>query len=299
VKFELTPDNRGASNQVLLDDLRRAARDLMRDWVSRDEYDQLGRFHSKTLVKRFGSWNKALELAGLRVKKPNNLEKDDCLADLRRVASQLGKPTVTVREYEQLGRFSEGPFLRVFGGWSAALQQAGLVVSAKYHERCSDDELFQNLESVWRVLGRQPKRSDLRPPTSMVGATPYCRRFGSWRQALEAFVDFANHATDNPEDQPSDEAEAQSSESVLPAAQAPKAPRSPSWRLRFLVMRRDGFKCRLCGVSPATSAGVVLEIDHVLPWTKGGETLFENLQTLCQVCNGGKSDLHLDGERLA
>ncbi|MBY0462653.1 MAG: HNH endonuclease [Alphaproteobacteria bacterium] len=31
-------------------------------------------------------------------------------------------------------------------------------------------------------------------------------------------------------------------------------------------------------------------MDHITPWSKGGETLIENFQTLCSVCNIGKSD---------
>jgi 5-methylcytosine-specific restriction endonuclease McrA len=56
-------------------------------------------------------------------------------------------------------------------------------------------------------------------------------------------------------------------------------------------MRRDGFRCRHCGRSPATSPGTVLVIDHIVPWSQWGETEYDNLQTLCVECNGGKSDL--------
>lgn len=64
-----------------------------------------------------------------------------------------------------------------------------------------------------------------------------------------------------------------------------------SWRMRFLVMRRDDFRCKKCGRSPATDKGIVLHVDHDKAWAKGGETVIENLQTLCSVCNIGKSDL--------
>ena len=47
----------------------------------------------------------------------------------------------------------------------------------------------------------------------------------------------------------------------------------------------------LCGDSPAKNPDAVLHVDHILPWSKGGETVEENLQTLCSVCNIGKSDL--------
>lgn len=64
-------------------------------------------------------------------------------------------------------------------------------------------------------------------------------------------------------------------------------------KLRFRIMRRDGYRCRLCGLS--TSDGVKLHIDHIVPVAKGGKTIEPNLWTLCQPCNSGKSDsdLHL------
>ena len=73
-----------------------------------------------------------------------------------------------------------------------------------------------------------------------------------------------------------------------------KTSRDPSWRLRFLVNRRDRFTCRACGRSPATHSGVVLHVDHIIAWSKGGETVLENLQTLCMECNIGKSDLEME-----
>ena len=62
--------------------------------------------------------------------------------------------------------------------------------------------------------------------------------------------------------------------------------------MRYKVMKRDNHKCVKCGRSPATNDKVELEIDHVIPWSKGGETIIENLQTLCSICNTGKSNLH-------
>ena len=61
-------------------------------------------------------------------------------------------------------------------------------------------------------------------------------------------------------------------------------------KLRYQVLKRDGFKCCTCGASPAKDPSVELHIDHIIPWSKGGETTIDNLQTLCSKCNLGKSD---------
>jgi 5-methylcytosine-specific restriction endonuclease McrA len=58
-------------------------------------------------------------------------------------------------------------------------------------------------------------------------------------------------------------------------------------------MRRDSFKCRLCGGSAALKPGTILVVDHIQSWDSGGETVAENLQTLCEPCNRGKSNLQL------
>jgi 5-methylcytosine-specific restriction endonuclease McrA len=70
-----------------------------------------------------------------------------------------------------------------------------------------------------------------------------------------------------------------------------KTSRTPSLRLRFQVFRRDNFRCVKCGRSPAMIPGLELEADHIKPYSKGGETIFDNLQTLCKDCNQGKADI--------
>ena len=58
--------------------------------------------------------------------------------------------------------------------------------------------------------------------------------------------------------------------------------------LRYDVLRRDGFRCQICGAS--ASDGALLHVDHIIPVSKGGKTEFSNLRTLCDRCNLGKGD---------
>ena len=59
-------------------------------------------------------------------------------------------------------------------------------------------------------------------------------------------------------------------------------------RLRVSILRRDDYRCKMCGAS--RDEGVNLHVDHIVPVSRGGRTLPENLQTLCQPCNLGKSN---------
>lgn len=58
--------------------------------------------------------------------------------------------------------------------------------------------------------------------------------------------------------------------------------------LRYAVLKRDQFRCQICGASQAD--GVKLEVDHIMPISKGGKTEMSNLRTLCERCNRGKRD---------
>jgi hypothetical protein len=59
-----------------------------------------------------------------------------------------------------------------------------------------------------------------------------------------------------------------------------------SSRLRYEIMRRDGFACIYCGARPPAA---VLHVDHVMPIALGGTDTAENLATACEQCNQGKS----------
>ena len=58
--------------------------------------------------------------------------------------------------------------------------------------------------------------------------------------------------------------------------------------LRYDIFKRDNFRCQICGSS--AQDGVKLHVDHIIPVSKGGQTIESNLRTLCDRCNMGKSD---------
>ncbi len=186
-----------------------------------------------------------------------------------------------------------------FGGWNNALVRAGLEINLK--RNISDEELFENLENIWIKLGRQPKSNEVSRPLSKYSHATYSARFGTWNKALGKFIDYVNSekteaATDEGESaQATPQREPANPNTTEPPrahkSTTHKTKRSISTRLRFLVMRRDNFKCRICGKSPAKNPEVELHVDHIKAWAEGGETLFENLQTLCSLCNIGKSNL--------
>lgn len=63
------------------------------------------------------------------------------------------------------------------------------------------------------------------------------------------------------------------------------ARRSTGKKLRFEILKRDGFSCQYCGRHPPT---VLLHVDHIIAVSQGGKDDADNLVTACQDCNLGK-----------
>ena len=214
-----------------------------------------------------------------------NTPEDELIADLKNTATKLNQDFVTREQQDEFGKFDSSNMVNRLGSWAKIHERAGLNLARHQKSiRVSDDELFLNLEEVWTKLGHQPIQADMFPPLSKYSAGVYKKHFGTWMKGLEKFVVNINNEEDI------------SSESSIADLQVEtstkhKTKREINWRLRFLVLRRDNFKCKNCGRSPATDPSIILHVDHIKPWARGGETVLENLQTLCSVCNIGKSDL--------
>lgn len=58
--------------------------------------------------------------------------------------------------------------------------------------------------------------------------------------------------------------------------------------VRWQVFERDNFRCVACGKS--ATDGAILHVDHIIPRSKGGKDELDNYQTLCHLCNIGKSN---------
>ena len=63
--------------------------------------------------------------------------------------------------------------------------------------------------------------------------------------------------------------------------------------LRKKIIVRDNYTCQICGKYMPDEVG--LQIDHIVPVSKGGKTVLSNLQVTCSKCNGSKKDKMLFG----
>lgn len=63
--------------------------------------------------------------------------------------------------------------------------------------------------------------------------------------------------------------------------------RAPSRKLRMEVLKRDGFRCVVCGRRARDHTDIELHVHHLVPWRMAGPTAEENLVTLCGTCHKG------------
>lgn len=205
---------------------------------------------------------------------------EDLLADLISVSGKLNANSATKVQYDQHGTFGATTFVRRFGSWNLALAKAGLKQNNR--QDIPDEELFENLAVVWTTLGRQPFGSEIDKSRgkSKFSLGTYEKRFGSWNKTLTTFVASMNGEVQN----------ILATTVSKTATSQKQGPRTINWRLRAMVLIRDNCICKMCGASPAKDTTIVLHVDHILPWSKGGATAPDNLQALCTVCNIGKSN---------
>lgn len=297
MEFKMNEYHRDVSEEELINDLLRVSRQISKTYVSRKEYLDNGKYSATPYIKRYGSWVCALKAAGLSTNRNETdykkIPDNALLKDIKNIAIKLNKESISTRDYTEHGIYSLQTIISRYGSWNNALKIAGLKTTL--HKKVSNTELLEEIEKIWIAKGTQPTTTDIKNGLSKYSLHTFERRFGSWRKALEFFVSYINgeQEVEKPDEIESDVPD-------IPVLQQPtnktetihKTKRDINLRTRFLVMKRDNFKCCMCGRSPATTPGLELHIDHIKPWAKGGETVIDNLQTLCSECNLGKSDLY-------
>lgn len=197
-----------------------------------------------------------------------------------------GKEYITCREFCSYVGISESTIDRHFGSWSIFCNKAGL--NSRYMRGLNKDELFENLEEVWLKLGRQPRAKEMKQPLSKISISRYQKEFKKdWYEICCKFLAWKSGTTAD-EIREANQLDKRRYENDSQITH--KTNRTISLSLRYDVLKRDNFKCVKCGRTPANNSEVQLHVDHVIPWSRGGETVVDNLQTLCAECNYGKSN---------
>lgn len=286
-----------------LAEIRAADTIIGKEFLCRPDFDKVSRVTSGTLIRKFGSWQELLCKAGLGdkyngpsitaklIRRENRfLSDDEILDELKRIACLLQTDTLTrndIRTHSEL--IADTIVVSRFGSLKKGFELAGLKTSRNYRERIDDVRYLENILSVWTFHGRQPTANEMNVIPSTISKNAYLNRFGSWRQALQSFIEFANSDSQEKSEEKKDAAISVKDSSTRTQTR-PEEKRGIALGLRYKILSAANFRCIRCGNSPALDHSCKLHVDHILPFSKGGKTVYENLQALCDKCNLGKSN---------
>jgi len=222
----------------------------------------------------------------------DSLPRDVVVDELRRVAIHYGWRRFSRHEFDKVASVCKGTtVLKHFGTWANALANLGVPLQPHTHDRTQipTAQLLSELARVWRILGHRPSKAEWEASDAVYSYTTYKQRFGGWVAACVALVEAHDTVTQDSV-LIADKSKAIAGPPTAQSAVPPEKNRSIPLKLRLRILSRDNFRCRLCGRTPALDPGVVLHVDHIIPFSKDGETIAANLQTLCDQCNRGKGN---------
>lgn len=231
----------------------------------------------------------------------DKIPREKILEELENAAKIFNYKEFGFRDFNKVSKISSGTVKNEFQAWKNALlelktrlNKKGLDLQPRNSRsqiaNLTDKKLFDEMERIWKKVGHRPSRVewDASMPQIKIGAYRY--RFNGWQNACLKFIEYKMGKTitvDEDDNIKNSSIETETKQTIIKIS---GDTRTVSAGLRVQVLNRDNFRCVFCGRSPATDEGVKLHIDHIIPFSKGGKTTPDNLQTLCNECNLGKSD---------
>lgn len=110
MKFELRTNAKYFTDEELLEDLKRVAGLLEKDKITQIDYTQYGNFSKSTFHNRFGSWNKALDVAKLKVSIEQNISDEKLFENLEIIWRTFGRQPKYSEMTKPLSQYSTKPY---------------------------------------------------------------------------------------------------------------------------------------------------------------------------------------------
>lgn len=124
MKFELKEYNINIDESDLIADVVKVAKVLGKDSVTRENYNQHGKYHADTLQRRFKSWFIVLEKAGLKpTRQPFDISEIELLRNIADVWINLGRQPRNKDMKAPLSKYGGTTYIRHFGTWMNALKR--------------------------------------------------------------------------------------------------------------------------------------------------------------------------------
>lgn len=230
----------------------------------------------------------------------NKIPREKVIQELEKVAEHYNYSDFKQDDFDKLADISAYKVYRELGSWDKVMlflvdHYKAKGIDFKITTRrtsYSEQEIFNEMEKIWLQLGHRPSRDEWVQSNPEISYDTIYRRFRGWTNACHRFMEYKSGAKIDTTNNLQQEAKAKAKRSKPSTDENKKViARSLSVNIRYKVLLRDKFRCNSCGKSPSANTGTMLHVDHIVPFSKGGGNDLDNLQTLCQDCNLGKSDL--------
>jgi len=212
------------------------------------------------------------------------------IEELKRVAKIYNYRRFSGREFEKFSKdCSSSTVKNYFDNWDDALNAIGIELKNHRNirkDKISNRELFAELERIWQKLGHRPSKDEWLNLNPKYSYSTYKNHFKTWFNACAEFINYKSNGTIFEKN--NKEAEKLNKQEIVKIDQEEK--RNIPLRLRLEILKINNYSCVFCGHSPAMRQGVSLQVDHIIPFSKGGKTTLNNLQVLCDQCNLGKGN---------
>ncbi len=160
IRFELEEFNRNVPNDNLLQDLV-AANEILKKTgkaLTFRRYREVGKYAPSTIHERFGSWNTALEQAGLNIQDEKFITVGSLFDNLKLVWISKGKQPV-FRDMKALpSKYSGSTYAARFGGWRNALAEFVSSIAEEHKTFSTSDTTTSTIKKI-SATGRDPSLS--------------------------------------------------------------------------------------------------------------------------------------------
>ena len=168
------------ANKFLINSLKELSLKLGRNPTSYDLGKKNNMPDRSVFESKFGSWNKALTEAGLKINcYYRKWHKEEVINWLQYKFKELGK-TPGIRDFDADFRTpAKNTIIKFFGSWTNALREAKIPVKRFRSEK----ELINILQKLYLKLNRTPTREELNGRNDCPSYVPFVKKFGSYTAA--------------------------------------------------------------------------------------------------------------------
>lgn len=234
-------------------------------------------------------------------KRVDKITSDQILSELEKAAKIFDYTEFGWRDFNNVANISASTVKKHYGSWKKGLEALRKRLQDKDldlrprpfapNRLYSDKELFIEMERIWKLCKQRPSRTEWESSNPKISYQCYKQRFGGWVNACNRFIEYKMGKGVLSEDVIVSEPNIKTEDTLDNKKKYKNLnTRNIPLSVRLKVLNRDNFSCVYCGKSPATDLGTELQIDHIKPFSKGGKSVLENLQTLCRECNLGKGN---------